>query len=54
MAEKVIIEYRYPAVIIGASTLEDLEKDGIYGCGTARKGRKGFPASLKNPFLKDR
>ena len=34
--------------------LEDLEEDGIYGCGTTRKGRKGFPASLKNPLLKDR
>ena len=29
--------------------LEDLEKDGIYGCGTARKE---FPAALKNPGLK--
>ena len=34
--------------------LEDLEKDGIYGCGTARRDRKEFPASLKNPGLKAR
>ena len=34
--------------------LEDLEKDGIYGCGTARKDRKEFPAALKNPGLKER
>ena len=34
--------------------LEDLEKDGIYGCGTARKDRKEFPAALKNPGLKTR
>ena len=33
--------------------LEDLE-DGIYGCGTARKDRKEFPAVLKNPGLKIR
>ena len=23
--------------------LEDLEEDGIYACGTARKDRRGFP-----------
>ena len=34
--------------------LEDLEKDRIYGCGTARKDRKEFPAALKNPGLKER
>ena len=34
--------------------LEDLEKDGIYGCGTARKDRKEFPTALKNPGLKER
>ena len=34
--------------------LEDLEKDGIYGCGTARKDRKVFPTALKNPGLKER
>ena len=27
--------------------LEDLEKDQIYACGTARKDRKGFPEMLK-------
>ena len=25
------------------SLLSDLEKSGIYGCGTARKDRRGFP-----------
>ena len=34
--------------------LEDLEEDGIYGCGTARKDRKEFPTALKNPGLKER
>ena len=34
--------------------LEDLEEDGIYACGTARKDRKGFPVDLKNPGLKNR
>ena len=34
--------------------LEDLEEKGIYGCGTARKDRKEFPAGLKNPGLKER
>ena len=34
--------------------LEDLEKDGIYGCGTARKDRKEFPTVLKKPALKTR
>ena len=34
--------------------LEDLEKDSIYGCGTARKDRKEFPAALKNPDLKEK
>lgn len=29
------------------SLLEDLEKDQIYACGTARKDRKGFPDELK-------
>ena len=32
--------------------LEDLEKDGIYGCGTVRRQRKGLPSELKNPGLK--
>ena len=34
--------------------LTDLEKDGIYGCGTARKDRRGFPDALKKPKLKER
>ena len=34
--------------------LEDLEKDEIYGCRTARKDRKEFPAALKNPGLTER
>ena len=29
--------------------LEDLEKDGIYACGTARTDRVGFPEALKRP-----
>ena len=37
-----------------AKLLEDLERDGIYGCGTARKDRRGFPPSLKTPGLKER
>ena len=32
----------------------DLESKGIYGCGTARKDRKGFPADLKNIKMKSR
>ena len=34
--------------------LEDLEKDGIYGCGTVRRDRKSLPSALKNPGLKKR
>ena len=34
--------------------LEELEKDGVYGCGTARKDRREFPSALKNPELKTR
>ena len=34
--------------------LEDLEKDKIYACGTARKDRKGFPDLLKKVNLKNR
>ena len=34
--------------------LVDLEKDGLYGCETARKDRKEFPTALKNPKLKER
>lgn len=30
----------------------ELEKNGIYGCGTARKDRKGFPAKLKTKKTK--
>ena len=33
---------------------EDLEMDGIYGCGTAQKDRKDFPAALKKNGLKAR
>ena len=33
--------------------LEDLENN-IYGCGTARKDRKGFPTQLIKPCLKNR
>jgi len=31
--------------------LVDLEKDGVYGCGTARKDRRGFPEMLKSVKL---
>ena len=34
--------------------LLDLEKDGIYACGTARKDRRGFPELLKTVKLKTR
>ena len=34
--------------------LEDLEKDSIYGCGTAHKDHKEFPAAVKNLGLKTR
>ena len=34
--------------------MEDLEKEGILACGTARKDRKKFPSALKNPGLKKR
>lgn len=36
------------------SLLEDLEQDGIYACGTARKDRVGFPEALKKPSLPNR
>ena len=36
------------------SLLVDLEKDGIYSCGTARKDRRGFPMALKKPSLPNR
>jgi len=32
----------------------DLESNGIYGCGTARKDRRGFPAELKHLKFKTR
>ena len=34
--------------------LVDLEQDGIYGCGIARRNRKDFPTALKSPGLKER
>ena len=34
--------------------LEDIVEDGMYGCGTARKDRRGFPNELKNLKLKER
>ena len=34
--------------------LVDLERRGIYGCGTARKDRRGFPEELKKVKLKKR
>ena len=34
--------------------LSDLEKSGIYGCGTARKDRRGFPEKLKTAKFKNR
>ena len=36
------------------SLLCDLEEVRIYGCGTARKDRKGFPDRLKKAKLKTR
>ena len=34
--------------------LSKLEADGVYGCGTARTNRKGFPEELKKLKLKNR
>ncbi len=34
--------------------LVDLENDGVYGCGTARKDRRGFPEHLKTVKLTTR
>ena len=37
-----------------ARLLEDLERSGVYACGTVRTNRKGFPPTLKNPRLSER
>ena len=37
-----------------SAKLTDLEKDGVYACGTARKDRRGFPEELKRVNLKER
>ena len=34
--------------------LQDLLKDDILACGTARKDRRGFPTALKSVKLKNR
>ena len=34
--------------------LEDLEKDGIYGCGTIQVNRKGYPESQKKLKLSNK
>ena len=34
--------------------MTELEEDGVYVCGTARKDRKGFPEQLKKVNLKNR
>ena len=34
--------------------LTDLEKDGVYACGIAKKDRRGFPEELKRVNLKER
>ena len=34
--------------------LEDMEKDGIYGCGVVRRDRKGLPPGLKKQGVKKR
>ncbi len=34
--------------------LDDLYQSGLYGCGTARSNRKGFPSILKKTKLKNR
>ena len=38
----------------GVRLLEDLQEDGILGCGTVRCDRKGMPPDLKKPVLKKR
>ena len=37
-----------------AQLLEQLQEDGIYSCGTARKDRRGFPPALRAHGLKER
>ena len=34
--------------------MTELEEDGVYACGTARKDRKGSPEQLKKVNLKNR
>ena len=34
--------------------MTELEEDGMYVCGTARKDRRGFPDQLKKVNLKNR
>ena len=34
--------------------MSELEVDGVYACGTARKDQKGFPEQLKRVGLKSR
>ena len=36
------------------SLMSELEEDGVYACGTARKDRRGFPDQLKQVKLKNR
>ena len=40
--------------ITSKELLDDLEKDGIFGCGTARKNRRGFPDLFKGANLANR
>ena len=41
-------------IFMSFSLLSDLEKSGIYGCGTARKDRRGFPEKLKRAKFKNK
>ena len=45
-------KYHHVYYFNSVQLLEDVHSDGIYGCGTARKDRKGFPEVLKNVRLK--